>query len=78
MDGTILTINTCKKFGKPFLLIALNESNILSEVIDWLNEYEIKKLNIAGPRESSYEGIEKYTEEFLDQLLALKKPLTHI
>jgi len=51
-DGTKLTIASCIKYQKPYLInpdaLALH---------DWLLEHQVKVLNVAGNRESIAKGI---------------------
>lgn len=54
--GTALTAKAAKAFGKP-CLIARNENSV-QEVLDWLGGLDDELiLNVAGPRESEYEGV---------------------
>ncbi len=57
IDGTILTIQEVKDKKKPFLIIDLSENKNIELILNWIKEYNIKVLNIAGPRESHYSGI---------------------
>lgn len=59
-DGTILTLDEVKAKKKPFLMVNLSQPIALEEIIHWIQEKNIKILNIAGPRESSSPGI--YTQ----------------
>lgn len=70
-DGTVLTINEVSRQSKPYLLISLSSSDEdnLSKCIEWIKEYDIRTLNVAGPRESSSEGIYKESYNFLLSLL---------
>lgn len=58
-DGTLLTIEEVKRVKKPFLICDLSQSNNFNSeaILDWINSYKIKTLNIAGPRESTWPGI---------------------
>ena len=68
-DGTLLTINEVSIQNKPYLILDLSSSddNTL-ECIEWIKKNNIRILNIAGPRESTCEGIYKATYYFLDNL----------
>ena len=73
-DGTVLTINEVSRQKKPYLLIGLSfsdEDNLSKciECIEWIKEHDIRTLNVAGPRESSSEGIYKESYNFLLGLL---------
>jgi len=70
-DGTLLTINEVKKQNKPFLLIDLskNQDINITQIISWINHYQVSKLNIAGPRESSIPGINRLAFNFITKML---------
>lgn len=70
-DGTLLTIEVVKNQNKPRLLINLSNSQALNtlEIIDWINNRGIKKLNVAGPRESNAKGIYKLSLDLLKTTL---------
>lgn len=70
-DGTVLTINEAARQNKPYLVISLSSSDKydLSKCIEWITEHEIRTLNIAGPRESSSEGIYQESYAYLLSLL---------
>jgi hypothetical protein len=46
--GEICTLNAIKIFKKPHLDIHLDKLPEVETVTDWLNQYEIKILNVAG------------------------------
>ena len=46
--GEICTLNAIKIFKKPHFDIDLNKLPEVKDVVEWLNDYEIKILNIAG------------------------------
>ena len=70
-DGTLLTIEEVKRQGKPYLLVDLSTPlNTNSElIISWANKYEIRRLNVAGPRESNAKGINKLSFDLLKMTL---------
>ena len=63
--GSKLTIRCCTTQGKP-LLINPNEK----ELAEFLQEHQVKILNIAGNRESKSPGIEQSVKEFLVEALS--------
>lgn len=78
-DGTILTIQGVKKSKKPYLILDLSkEDNLDNEINTWLEKYNIKTLNIAGPRESQSPGIYEKVFNLLTKTLRLidKKEIT--
>ena len=48
--GTRLTISTCNKLGKPYLLLD-PEDDDRERVINWMIGYSIEVLNVAGNRD---------------------------
>jgi hypothetical protein len=55
--GTLLTLNLCKREGKPHVVIdasKTSESAAADEIAIFVDEHEIKILNIAGPRLSGW------------------------
>ena len=57
-DGTILTIEYAKERNKPHLIISVaDKADVIDMIRQWLDENNIRVLNIAGPRESSSPGI---------------------
>ncbi|MDF1678850.1 MAG: putative molybdenum carrier protein [Legionellaceae bacterium] len=68
-DGTGLTIQEAEE-TKPHLIIALDEKEEAIDTIrGWIDENNIRILNIGGPRESSSPGIYEKTCELLRALL---------
>jgi hypothetical protein len=53
--GSAHTRTIAKKHGRPFLqidLLALPKYRSSSKIVDWMTEYDIEVLNVAGPRAS--------------------------
>ncbi len=65
--GTLLTKELAVEKRAPFLVQTVPWST--QEVMDWLVVAEVKRLNVAGPRESGAPGIGRATFEFLSELL---------
>ena len=55
-DGTPLTIECAKMHGKPVLEISLDDEPDAAAFWAWINSYDIRTLNIGGPRESFSPG----------------------
>ena len=69
-DGTQLTIDEAHQTEKPYLIINLaNKQDAAEKVQHWLEQHDIKILNVGGPRESSSPGIYEKTCELLQALL---------
>ena len=60
--GTRLTLKIARKLNRPVFSIDYNKSINPSFAKNWIENYNIKILNIAGPRESTNPGI--YTVAF--------------
>jgi hypothetical protein len=69
VDGTKLTITHAVEKNKPNLVVDLsNREEAISQISNWVHENDIRVLNIGGPRESSWPGINKETAELLEEL----------
>ena len=68
--GGKLTINTCIKFRKPYVI---NPSKLT--LIDWINKKHIRTLNCAGNRESNNPGLYERVKNFLVMVLTSKEYL---
>ena len=66
--GTRLTVNICRRLGKPHLATRIEDKN-LNAVRRWLQKNQPSVLNIAGPRESTSPGIFFRTMDFLLRVL---------
>ena len=55
--GTLLTLNLCKREGKPHVVIdasKTSESAAAAEIARFVDEHDIHVLNVAGPRLSGW------------------------
>ena len=68
-DGTLLTIAEVSSRGKPFFLIGLSAEDNITTCVEWLKDKDFRILNIAGPRESTCEGIYQASLDFLNTLM---------
>lgn len=59
-SGTRLTLNTCIKFGKKYLL-----NPTVDEIVEFINTNNPRVINIAGNRESVNPGITARVEKML-------------
>ena len=56
--GSALTRRLCKKHDRPFLYVDLGKDpDPVYLLSDWITEWDIKVLNVAGSRESKHPGI---------------------
>ena len=63
--GTARTVEIARQLRRPCLVIDLESNPDPAEVREWLRQHKIRKLNIAGPRESKRAGVRKSAEAFL-------------
>lgn len=75
--GTKLTHDFTIRYGKPRLIVQLDEDKISPEqVINWIKGHQVHALNIAGPRESKcqegvYADAFAYLEKIFNMLMDL-------
>lgn len=68
-SGTKLAIETAKKLKKDYYIIQLpSDNDHIERLLEWLFIKKPASINIAGPRESSDEGIYLQTLKFLEQV----------
>ena len=70
--GTRLTYRLAQRFAKPCLVVDLSRDADVAAVRRWIEEHEIRVLNVAGPRESTVPGITEDTCRFL--IAVLREP----
>lgn len=69
--GTLATQVFAQRLKKPFLVVQADRGvsgESAKVVLEWLRQYEIKILNVAGPRESKRPGIYRLTRELLSEV----------
>jgi hypothetical protein len=68
--GTALTRRLARRHARPCLVIDLAAAPpFATVVVDWLEENNVRILNVAGPRESSQPGIYQQARAYLEQVL---------
>lgn len=67
--GTALTVSHAEAQGKPLLQLNLEDAPDVPAFNAWLDAHRIRRLNVAGPRESKAAGIQLQSEEYLSSLL---------
>ncbi len=67
--GTALTIDLADGMGRPVLVIDPNNPDAAAQVLSWLEDNDVRVLNLAGPRESGRPGIYAAARGFLLKLL---------
>lgn len=66
--GTALTNRLAKEHEKPLMRIRIDRTIPYATIITWLVDHEIRVLNIAGPRGSSYAELHQQTCDIVKQL----------
>jgi hypothetical protein len=66
--GTAYAIQVAKRLGRPLLQINPEEKASLAQAQNWLEQYQIRVLNIAGPGEKTWPGISETAYQFLREL----------
>lgn len=69
-QGTALTIELAAQYGKPCLVLDINDQPSASAVRGWAAEHTVHVLNVAGPRESKCPGIYREALAFLRAVLS--------
>jgi len=67
--GTLLTVKLAQKLHKPYLVINMQENQNVNSVIKWIEQDNIKVLNIAGPRQSFAAFVYKEASAFLTKIM---------
>ena len=70
--GTLETLRDCRRFGKPHLVVdaaALSASDAAGRALVFAQVNAIRVLNVAGPRESGWNGARDYAEAAVRGLL---------
>lgn len=71
--GTLLTLKMVRLHQRPFIIIDLAEDQSQQKNMDrlmaWISENGIRRMNVAGPRESTVSGIYNEVRDFLFEAL---------
>lgn len=67
--GTEWTIKCCQNYEKPYLVIDPYKKDSMPLISDWIKRNQIRILNVAGPSEKAFSGINHQTQTLLHQLL---------
>jgi hypothetical protein len=69
--GTALTFKAAQSLGRPVFIVDLSRSRAVVPVRAWIRKSHIRVLNVAGPRESTWDGIYERSIRYLRLLLNL-------
>ncbi len=67
--GELCTLKAINQYSKPYIDIDVKDPIDIDLVVKWVNNNNIKTLNVAGNKESTYPGIQKFTREYLIKIL---------
>ena len=67
--GTKHTIDCACQLSKPYIIIDLEININISTIRTWIKESNIKILNVAGPRESTFPGISNDATQLIELVL---------
>lgn len=67
--GTLLTRDLAQMLGKPLMIFSAEDS--FETVSDWIVRFNIKILNIAGPRQSEWPEAHAVSYQLITQLIQL-------
>lgn len=67
--GTAATVRFAHQYDRPCRVVDLEHPAVPAAVRDWLNQHEIKRLNVAGPRESKRPGVYRLACDYLLRIL---------
>ena len=67
-SGTRLTAKLASELGKPYFAVRLDDRPKPADIAAWIHEEQIKSLNVAGPRASSYPRIYSRAKAFLTKV----------
>lgn len=68
--GTAVTVDYTRRYRRPCLVIDLDQPDNTTIVKHWLTTHDVRRLNVAGPRESKRPGIYRAARDYLLTLLA--------
>ena len=70
--GTQWTKICCQFMNKPFLISNPYEGHAIHEIVYWLQRIKPNVLNIAGPSETRFSGIQHVTKSLVEKVLNYK------
>ena len=71
--GEKLTLKAVKQFGRPHIDVDVADPIRHQKVADWIISNNIKVLNVAGNKESTFLGIGDFVEEYLCKVIEILK-----
>lgn len=63
--GTRLTAHLAQASCKPWLAVNMESPQAVDKAVDFVRDLDIEVLNVAGPRETKFRGIQRTTAAYL-------------
>lgn len=69
--GTLFTLDCARRHQRPVLVVRDSDAveNVASQVAQFVADHSIKRLNVAGPRESQAAGLDHFVKAVLQRWL---------
>lgn len=67
--GTAYTMQVAEELGVPYCLVDLKIGASVEDVIDWLEDWDARCVNVAGPRASKAPEVYAAARAFMTELL---------
>jgi len=71
--GTEKTVNFCKESAKPHTIIDIDLAGVdaaIHKILSFVDDYKIRVLNVAGPRQSHCPYIYRYVKNTIQRVIA--------
>ena len=68
--GTALTLKYARRMRRPVIMTSMRSNRDIARIRKWIHGWEIRTLNVAGPRESKRPGIYDQSYSFLQRILS--------
>lgn len=70
--GELLTLKAINQYNKPYIDVNVSANQTTPKMVaDWIVANNISILNVAGNRESTFEGLEEFVVKFLKEVINL-------
>jgi hypothetical protein len=69
--GEICTKKAIDQYKKPWIDVDVNDPLPHSDVVEWIKENNIKTLNVAGNRESTWPGMKEFVRLYMTKVISI-------
>jgi hypothetical protein len=73
--GEKLTLTAINQYNRPYKDVDIFNPLPVKEIVDWVIEYNIEILNVAGNRESTSPGIGLFVYNYLTEVFKILEPI---